>query len=149
MGWVHSKIFIDNNMLTRCDAPQATLVEDYSHDMMNGVETLWACPKVLRPYYGYLIPRLHALHRSVRGLERLMRPVVEEHLRSMSRDSNEWAKDATQWHLNHSDDCEKHDLKFQTLCQILLASVGTDAMSIIVGDIWVHGYRSVLKITNY
>ena len=76
--------------------------------------------------------------RSVGGLERLMRPVVQEYLRSMSRDANEWAKNATQWYLNHSDDREKHDLKFQTLCQILLASMGTDAMSIIVGDIWVH-----------
>ncbi|KAL8726324.1 MAG: hypothetical protein Q9181_006092 [Wetmoreana brouardii] len=109
----------------------ATLMNEYATDMMKGVETLWACPKVFRPFFGHIIPSLRALKHSEKRLISLIEPVWSEHLNSMSDTApGLLAKDAVQWHLDRSDDREKRDLEFQVLCQILLTSAGTDALSI-------------------
>ena len=107
-------------------------MEAYETDLMKGLETLWACPKILRPYLCHFIPRLRVLHRSVKSLENLIRPVVEEHSRSVSEDADSRAKDAVQWHLDRSDESERRDLEFQALCLINLITAGIGAMSIVV-----------------
>ena len=65
-----------------------------------------------------------------------MQPTWSDHLNSTSDLAPELAsKDFVQWHLYHSDSREKLDLEYQTFCNILLTSAGTDALGMTVSNL--------------
>lgn len=114
---------------------KARLQTVYTTDLLKGVETFWACPRVLRPYFGPFLPRFRALKRSVKALERLLEPIWSDHLNSTSDLAPDLVpKDFVQWHLDRSDDRGKRDLEYQALCNILLTSAGTDALGMTVSS---------------
>lgn len=114
---------------------KARLQTVYTTDLLYGVETFWACPRVLRPHFGPLLPRFRALKRSVKALERLMEPIWSHHLSPTSDLVPDGApKDFVQWHLDRSDNNGKRDLEYQVLCNILLTSAGTDALGMTVSN---------------